>query len=275
MSKEGNYSLEQFGHELDALIAKDMEQTALMEEGKLLLEKLLPNKEFVFQIIEKFIHDDDFVNRGIGTIDRHDLGIFFSPGGNFSMRLFVWLPTVNYPIHDHGAWGIIGGFANRTQEIKYQRLDDSSVEGYAQIEESGRHILGYNDTTHVLPFSIHHMSSLDNKTSLTLHVYGRAVRKGLIKCFNVAENSVHNLLTPKLDKRRHAIRALGAIGGDTSRTLIKKSFHDAHPLLRWASVEVMEEVDKDDYIELVREALNDPSEEVREKAKKVLGEKGA
>jgi predicted metal-dependent enzyme (double-stranded beta helix superfamily) len=254
MSEESVYSLEQFCDELDFLITKDMEQAAFLEQGKTLLKKLLPNKEFVCQILEQLITDDDFVKKGIGTIDRHDLGIYFSPKGNFSMRLFVWLPTVSYPIHDHGAWGIVGGFVNKTQEIRYQRLDDCSVDGYAQIEEVSRHIISPNDVTHVLPFSIHHVTSIDNETSLTLHVYGRAVRKGFIKYFNITENSVHRQLTPKLDKRWHAIHALGAMGGSISKTLIEKSFHDAHPLLRWASVEVMRKVDEDGYRDLLREA---------------------
>ena len=239
MSQEHPYGLEQFCDELDSLIARDMEQAVFLEEGKLLLKKLLPNKEFVCRVMEQFITDDDFVKGGIGTIDRHDLGIYFSPKGNFSMRLFVWLPTMKYPIHDHGAWGVVGGFANRTQEIKYRRLDNGSVEGYAQIEEVGRQVISPDDTTHVLPFSIHHMSSLGDRTSLTLHVYGRAVRKGFIQCFNVTENLVNNMLTPKLEKRWYAIQALGAIGVDVSKTLAEKAFHDAHPLIRWASVEVM------------------------------------
>lgn len=269
MSEKNNYSLEQFCNELNTLISRETEQAALVENTKLLLKKLLPTKEFVYRIMEKFVTDDDFVKKSIITTDRHDLGIYFSPEGNFSMRLFVWLPTVQYPIHDHGAWGIMGGFANKTQEIKYNRLDDGSIEGYARIQEVDRQFITPNETTHVLPLSIHHMSS-PNKTSLTLHVYGRPVRKGLMNCFNLADNSSYLVLTPRADKRWYAVQALGTIGGDYSKTLIEKASHDGHPRIRWTSIETMKEVDEDGYKDLLKEALKDSNEEIRKKAKGLL-----
>ncbi|MDD5039135.1 MAG: HEAT repeat domain-containing protein, partial [Dehalococcoidales bacterium] len=179
-------------------------------------------------------------------------------------------PTMPYPIHDHGAWGVVGGFANNTQAIVYRRLDDGSVEGHAQLQEVSRQVIKPGYATHVFPFSIHHMSSANDKASLTLHVYGRPVRKGLINIFNIADNSVSEILTPKLDKRWHAIQALGAIGGNHAKALIEKAFHDAHPRLRWTSLETMREVDEDGYKDLLKEALNDSDEQIRAKAKALL-----
>ena len=270
MSNVEVYSLQQFCDELEHLISRDMDSKAFLLEAEGILKKLLPNKQFICQTMERFITEDEYVRERIGTIDRHDLSIYLSPKGSFSMRLFVWLPMEHYPIHDHGAWGIVGGFANATQQVMYKRLDDGTVQGYAKLEEVGRNVLNPGDTTHVLPYSIHHMSSLYNNTSLTLHVYGRPVRKGFIQCFDIRDNSAYNLPTPKLNKRLHAIKALATIGGQEVITPLEKAFQDTQPLIRWACIEAMELVDQDCYIDLLNKALNDPDDELREKAKRTL-----
>jgi predicted metal-dependent enzyme (double-stranded beta helix superfamily) len=270
MLKDSVYNFQQFCNEMDYLTTQDTERETFIIQGQIALKKLLLEKTFVCQVMEKFVTDDNFVKGAIGTIDRNDLGIFFSPKGNFSIRLFVWLPAANYPVHDHGAPGIIGGFANKTLTVNYQKDGNVTIDKYTPIREVSRQVINPGDTIHVLPFGIHHMSSLENKTSLTLHVYGRVVRKGFIKSYNTIDHSVLNLMTPKLDKRWHAIHALGAIGSSNSMSLLEKAFHDTHPLIRWTSIEVMREIDRDAYHDLLKAALRDPDEEVRAKAKALL-----
>ena len=273
MTEISLYSLDQFCEELEYLISQEKKLPAFFEEAQALLKKLLPNREFVCDVMEKMVSDDAFLKGKIGTIDRNDLMLYLSPKGSFSMRLFVWLPSVPYPIHDHGSWGVIGGYANKTFETKYRRLDDGSVEGYAKLGETARRIINPGDTTCVPPLGIHQTGCADDKTSITIHVYGKAIRKGFIQCFNMQENSVANLITPKLEKRLFAIRVLSAIGGNMAKTPVEKAFHDPHPLVRWESILAMEEVDKDGWSALLKEALNDPSEEVRNKAKAIIGQK--
>ncbi|MFC2034385.1 HEAT repeat domain-containing protein [Chloroflexota bacterium] len=270
MSAAEIYDLPQFCDELEQLVVKGTDRENFLPEAENLLKNLLPNKQFICQIMDKFITEDDYVRERIGTIDRHDLSIFLSPKGSFSIRLFVWLPGRQYPIHDHGAWGIVGGIANRTQEIRYNRLDDGTVKDYARLEETDRNILNPDKTINLLPYSIHHMSSNDSETSLTLHVYGKPVRKGFIQCFNIADNSIGILPTPRLDKRLHAIKALAAIGGDTAVTYLEKAFQDKQPLIRWNCIETMKDIDHERHIDLLKKALNDSDEDLRGKVKSEL-----
>ena len=274
MSEASTYGLEQFSDELENLVSQEKEQPVFLAEAQGLLKKLLPDREFVCNVMEQMITDDAFLKERIGTIDRHDLTLYLSPKGSFSMRLFVWLPSVPYPVHDHGSWGVVGGYANSTLEVKYRRLDDGSTEGHARIEERARNILHPGDTTCILPFEIHHMGSSNDQTSLTVHVYGKPLRKGFIQCFNPQNNSVHNLITPKLDKRLFAVRALGAIGGNLVKAPIEKAGHDPHPLVRWESIAAMEKVDRDSWSALLRAALSDPSEEIQNKARAAINRKG-
>jgi len=72
MSEADIYSLDQFRHEMEHLIAQEEEQTSLLEEAQVLLKKLLPNREFVGAVMEKMVTDDAFLVGKIGTIDRNE-----------------------------------------------------------------------------------------------------------------------------------------------------------------------------------------------------------
>ena len=272
MSEGGEYGLDRFCEELEGLISREQEQSALLGEVQVLFKRLLPDRRFVGDFMEKMVSDNAFLAGRIGTIDRNDLMLYLSPKGSFSIRLFVSLPGVEYPIHDHGSWGVVGAYVSRSYEIKYRRYDDGSVDGYAQIEEEGRKVLSPGDTTPLAPYSIHQMGSADDETALTLNVYGRPVRKGFIQCFVKEQNSVCKLVTPKLEKRLFAIKALGAIGGDVARGPIEKAFHDSHPLVRWESILAMEKVDKEGWLALLKQAVSDPSEEIRNRARAIMGQ---
>ena len=272
MSEIGMYGLEQFCDELEYLLTQEKEGIVFRDEAQRLLRKLLPNQEFIGDVLDRMVSDDAVLKGKIGTIDRNDIMVYLSPKGSFSMRLFVWAPLAFSPIHDHGAWGVIGAFAGQVDETKYRRLDDGSKEGYAKIEQASRAILNPGDTAYVSVFDdgIHKTGNSSDTVSLSLHVYGRAVRKGFVQCFNMEENSVHNLVTPKLDKRLFAVKALGALSATLAKGSLEKAFHDPHPLVRWESIKAMEQVDKEGWLALLKEATHDSDEMVSKRAKALL-----
>ncbi|MDY6893149.1 MAG: HEAT repeat domain-containing protein [Chloroflexota bacterium] len=272
MAEGSVYDLEHFSNDLDYLLAQEKESIVFRDNAQDLLRKLLSNQEFIADVLDKMVSDDTVLKGKIGTIDRNDIMVHLSSKGNFSMRLFVWAPLAFSPIHDHGAWGVIGALAGQVEETKYRRLDDGSKEGYAKIEQVSTALLNPGDTSHVSVFDdgIHKTGNSGDTVSLSLHVYGRAVRKGFIQCFNMEENSVHNLVTPKLEKRLFAVKALGALSPTLAKTSIEKAFHDPHPLVRWESIKAMEQIDKAGWITLLKEAASDSDEGVRKKANVLL-----
>ena len=255
MPQVNAYSLERLHDDLEHLISQERENPAFFTEAQELLKKLLPNREFVCHVMELMLSDDAFLKGRIGTIDKNDMIISLSPKGSFSIRLFISLPSVQYPIHDHGAWGIIGAYINKFSETKYHRLDDSSVEGYARLEEKSRRILSPGDTTCVLPLGdgIHRISSADNNISLTLNLYGKPLRSGFYQCFNIQENTVYKSFTPKLEKRLFALRVLGEIGGAIVKAHIEKAFREKY-------VRVMEAMDNPEAVtsQVQKESNSEP-----------------
>ncbi|MBI4257762.1 MAG: sulfurtransferase TusA family protein, partial [Thaumarchaeota archaeon] len=58
------------------------------------------------------------------------------PDRSYSVISMVWGATQAFPIHDHLSWGLIGVYQNSIREERYERLDDGSKEGYAEIKET-------------------------------------------------------------------------------------------------------------------------------------------
>ncbi|MDY6833782.1 MAG: HEAT repeat domain-containing protein [Chloroflexota bacterium] len=272
MAETREYNLQQFCDELEALIGEEKELSTFLLEARALLEKLLPNHTFVNQVLEKMISDSTYAKGRIGTIDRHDILLHRSPSGSFTVRLFVWTPNSWHPIHDHGSWGVVGSLSNDIEEIEYRRLDDGSIEGYAKIEEKTRLLLTPGKTCSVLPFDqgIHWTGSANKDTALSVHVYGKPLRQGFVRCFDVENNSTYLLITPKLEKRLYAIRALEALGDEWAKSLLESALQDPHPLVRWQSIATLEKIDKDLWIYSLEKAMEDQSDEVRSRARVTL-----
>ena len=272
MAETRGHDLQQFCDELEALIGEEKELSTFLLEARALLEKLLPNRGFVNQVLERMISDSTYAKGKIGTIDRHDILLYCSPSGSFTIRLFVWTPHSWHPIHDHGSWGVVGSLANDIEEIEYLRLDDGNIQGYAQIEEKARLILVPGKTCSVLPFNqgIHWTGSANENTALSVHVYGKPLRQGFVRCFDIEKNSVYLLITPKLEKRLYAIRALEALGDESAKSLLESALQDPHPLVRWQSIATLEKVNGDLWIRSLEKALEDQSEEVRSRARATL-----
>ena len=98
----------------------------------------------------------------------------------FVVVAMVWGPGQRTPVHDHGTWGIIGMLQGHIAAWTYQRQDDGSQEGYAELEESGYLEAGPGT---VLPVvfppddEIHRLQNPGDQVAIGLHVYGKAIER--------------------------------------------------------------------------------------------------
>ncbi len=63
--------------------------------------------------------------------------VYKPPDRSFSIISMVWGAGQRFPVHDHLSWGLIGVYQNTITEERYERLDDGSKEGYADIRQTG------------------------------------------------------------------------------------------------------------------------------------------
>lgn len=192
--------------------------------GRPMLAKLAKNPGFLENLFTSIVTDEQFYSQRPVTLDDNEVTIYRDPDRQFSVRLYVWDPVQMYPIHDHGSWGMVACLAGALQETAYRRMDDGSKPAYADIQEKSRNVLHQGDITTMLPLDqgIHKFDAVSATPGVTLHVYGKAVRKGFIQLFNFEQQSVKRLYPPKMCERISVLRSLASIDTEWSRDLLSQ-----------------------------------------------------
>ena len=140
---------------------------------------------------EQFRHRPDIRELGTRRLANHIANanskhIYYD--GELSMT-FDLVPTGKViPPHDHGLWEGVMVCSGRLQHAIYQRVDDGSVEGHAELELVEDRIISADDMALVIPpAEIHSFEALDEETYLLNVVNGnyRAKRH----YFNIEANS--------------------------------------------------------------------------------------
>lgn len=224
-------NLEQFGEQFTLFLKKTPEWPDILKNGSEMLSELVLNKDWLQPILSKLVLDETFLKSQWQSIDPNDIQIYRSPDKLFSVRAFVWEPNVMYPIHDHGAWGIVGAHVNQIRERKFARVDDGLDINLAEVKEIADATLSPGEITYVLPVDdgIHQMQALNNQTSVTIHVYGAPIRKGFIRYFNPHNNTTQRMYPPSVDKKILAIRTLGSVPEPWSEDVLTNALKNAEP----------------------------------------------
>lgn len=214
----------------------------LAEAGQKVQARLVADPDLILEQLSIFI--DQGKETMFWPVDLNDLTIYRDKDKLFSVRLFVWEDQVPYPIHDHGAWGIVGSLANLVQETKYRRLDDGSREDYAELEVRSEAVLHPGETTYVLPLNdgIHRMQALDHSTALTLHTYGRPVRSGFINGFMRQSNGIYKLYPLAVHRQILAVKALEAIGTEKTRDILGDISKNSTRVVKEAALHALQNI---------------------------------
>lgn len=205
-------NLQQFCEQFQVLLNQNPELPHLLENGRDMLSQLVSHPDWFKATLSGLILDQAFLKAQWQSIDPNDIQIYYSPDKSFSVRAFIWEPGVTYPIHDHGAWGIVGAHINQVRERKFARLDDGLDPGQAELKQIADAALSPGETTLVLPMNdgIHQMQALNDQTAVSIHVYGAPLRKGFIHHFDPYSQTVTRVFPPAINKKILAVRTLGS-----------------------------------------------------------------
>jgi predicted metal-dependent enzyme (double-stranded beta helix superfamily) len=84
-----------------------------------------------------------------------------------------WLPGRRAPPHNHGTWAVVAGADGAETNVFWERLDDGTRPGYAQIRKQAEQVFGPGDVVSLLAESIHSVENRTGSVTVSLHVYGR------------------------------------------------------------------------------------------------------
>jgi predicted metal-dependent enzyme (double-stranded beta helix superfamily) len=185
-------NLDEFCDRFQVLQNQDSDIPVLGESGRQLLRDFLQKPSWLGKFLQKFIADPAFLSEQPVSVFDNEIRLYRSPDKSFSLMAYLWDSRGLCPIHDHGAWGIIGGLTGSLREIKYQRTDDKQVEGYADLKQISDTLIKPEDVSVVLPLDkgIHQTGSADDQLTITLHIYGRSIGRGYIHYFDPAGKKV-------------------------------------------------------------------------------------
>jgi predicted metal-dependent enzyme (double-stranded beta helix superfamily) len=207
-------NLEVFCDRFQALMAQSPGTPLLGKTSRLLFKDLLQDPYWFGELLQKFIADPAFLSEQPASVFDNEIKLFRSPDKSFTLLAYLWDSRELCPIHDHGAWGIIGAFIGSLREVKYQRLDDRQVEGYAELKQISDRVIEPGEVGMILPLDkgIHQTGAADDQLTITLGVYGRSLRQGYIHFFDPAEKKVTRAHKRIQLRRILALRALVAVG---------------------------------------------------------------
>ncbi len=164
------YSLADFTHEMESLLTTKPDQQNIFDAGSALLERLVSDENVI---------PAEFRAPAIGgRRPNHGTYLLYQGQSGLSVTAVVWGPGEHLGPHDHLTWGMIGILSNTLTETRYQRVDDRSREGYAQLELDRAVNFSPGEITLLVPDTdeIHQMDNHTDRPTVEIHVYGDDLR---------------------------------------------------------------------------------------------------
>ena len=174
--RNGNYDVEQYVSDLREIFANESNE-------KTITDRVKPLAWFK----DEYRETDASQGFGVHLLheeENHDLAVF----------VFAWEPGKGVGAHNHNTWVVVAGIEGQEHEVRYDRLDDGSKAGFADLREAGEDVLkpgqvvscGYDD--------IHGVWNTGEVISVSLHTYGRHLNHTNRSVFDVAAKTEKPLI---------------------------------------------------------------------------------
>ena len=158
-----NYSLEQYVADIRAIAAEETDEAAITDRIKPLARRLAEAPGWFRDEYRNCDPDQGFGVHLLHEEDNHDLAVF----------VLSWLPDRGTLPHNHCTWAVVAGIEGEEFEVGWERHDDGSKPGYADIRKTGEATLRPGDVAACMPSDIHSVWNTGTEVSVSLHTYGR------------------------------------------------------------------------------------------------------
>jgi len=162
-----DYRLVDFISDLTRLVESEQSGRRLIDGTRALMQPLVETAGLIGTALER--RTDRGYSRNLLYHDPHD---------RFVVLALFWEAGHVTPIHDHGTWGAMAVCKQELEVVNYQRVDDGSRPGYAELRSVATLRERMGSVSWVLPpdQEIHHIANPSDRTALSLHVYGHDIR---------------------------------------------------------------------------------------------------
>ncbi len=164
MSDDG-YSLEDYVGDLRDISARCEDDREVIGEVRPLARRLALAKTWL-----KPEHYKCNEEQGFGVHLLHE-----EPDHSLAVFAVSWLPGRGAPPHNHGTWAVVSGVDGPEENSFWDRLDDGSREGHAEISKRAAKSFVEGEVVALEPDHIHSVMNHSDRVTVSLHTYGMHV----------------------------------------------------------------------------------------------------
>lgn len=157
-----DYSLDAFISDLRQLIETTTDEAMILERAAPLAQRAALSASW-----RRDEHYDADPELGFGSSVLH-----VEPDDSLLIVADSWLPGRGINAHDHGTWALVVGVDGSERNIFWERVDDGSTPGYAELRQVDEQTISAGEVLLVPAGTIHSVVNDGSNTSLSFHVYG-------------------------------------------------------------------------------------------------------
>jgi len=159
------YTLDRYAEDLRRITRETDSEDEIINRVGPLAQRLAMEKHWLGQK-----HYETDPEQGFGTHLLRE-----EPDHTLAVFVVSWLPGRGAPPHDHNTWAVVAGVEGVERNIRYQRLDDGSRSGYAELKVKHDFNACEGELICMKTGGIHAVRNETDKVSLSLHTYGKHV----------------------------------------------------------------------------------------------------
>jgi len=164
-ARQAGYELDEFIRDLRAAEAETPDPARLIQRVRPLAQRLATDGGWLRQ---EYYAAGEAQGFGVHLLHEeadHRLAVF----------AISWLPARGAPPHNHGTWAVVAGVDGPERNTFWQRVDDGSRPGHAEIVKAGERTFREGEVLCLMPEAIHSVVNETDRVTLSLHVYGRHI----------------------------------------------------------------------------------------------------
>jgi predicted metal-dependent enzyme (double-stranded beta helix superfamily) len=119
--------------------------------------------------LEDRMYETD-AEQGFGVHLLHE-----KPDHTLAIFAVSWLPNRGTLPHDHGTWAVVAGIEGPEKNEFFERVDDRSRPGHAELRKIGEKVCGVGDVVAMPRGVIHKVWNETDAITLSLHLYGKHI----------------------------------------------------------------------------------------------------
>ena len=161
------YAIQRLVTDLRRVVSEAADERRILSEIRPLAQRAALSRDSWFE--KRFYVADPEQGFGVHLLHEevdHSLAIF----------VVSWLPKRGAPPHDHGTWAIVAGVEGPERNEFFERVDDGSRPGHAELKKTGEKVFHPGDVLAMRVGQIHGIWNDSDSISVSLHIYGKNIQ---------------------------------------------------------------------------------------------------